>query len=383
MRPGVAFLFSVISGAISIFGGIPSRAIASERSLTDAQIAGQHVIFPFNGSTPPSWLVHRIRRGEAAGVLLFAGNGTSAVTVRRLTDRLQAISRPPAVDAPLLIMVDQEGGPVRRLDGPPALGAGRLAARPVLDSLRAGRSAGALLCRTGVNVNLAPVLDLSRPGSVIAAQGRSFGPSPRSVARRGLQFAVGQGEWGVLSVPKHFPGLGAASATTDDTPVTIGLSAATLRVSDEWPYRPLIRRGLPMIMVGTAIYSSLGSRPAALDAGIVQGELRERLGFRGVAISDALDTPALAPWGTHERVAAAATRAGIDLLLYAGPGAARSAVRGVRRAIGRNVVLHDRAAASVDRTLSMRRSMATAIVGPLPALSPRPLGRRGRPCSPG
>ena len=81
MRPGVAFLFSVISGAISIFGGIPSRAIASERSLTDAQIAGQHVIFPFNGSTPPSWLVHRIRRGEAAGVLLFAGNGTSAVTV--------------------------------------------------------------------------------------------------------------------------------------------------------------------------------------------------------------------------------------------------------------------------------------------------------------
>jgi len=333
------------------------------------------VVFPFPGTTVPSWLRDRIRRGEAGGVLLFAGNGTDAATVRRLTDALQSIPRPQALDAPLLVMIDQEGGPVRRLRGAPEAGGGELARRPVAASRTAGDAAGRLLCRAGVNVNLAPVLDLARPGSVIAAQGRSLGAGPAAVARRGVAFARGMAPWGVLAAPKHFPGLGPATRTTDDVPVTLTTPRRVLQAADERPYRALIGQGVPFVMVGTAVYRAFGNRPAALSGRVVEGELRERLGFDGVVVSDALDTPALAPYGDHRAVAVRAAGAGVDLLLYADPAAARDAADGIARGLREGAVSHARAGESLERVLSLRRALAgtgAPTPGPLGARPPAP-----------
>ncbi|MFN8123653.1 MAG: glycoside hydrolase family 3 N-terminal domain-containing protein [Thermoleophilia bacterium] len=343
-----------------------------------AQLAGQRVVYPFAGTTVPSWLRDRIRRGEAGAVLLFAGNGTDAAAVRRLTDELQAIPRPAAFDAPLLVMTDQEGGPVRRLTGAPEAGAGRLSARPVAASRAAGDGAGRLLCRAGVNVNLAPVVDLARPGSVIAAQGRSFGRSPVQVARRAVAFALGMAPWGVLAAPKHFPGLGPAIRTTDDIAVTLTTPGAELRRADERPYRALIARGVPLVMVGTAGYRAFGPRPAALNPRVVEGELRERLGFEGVVVSDALDTPALEASGDHGTVAVLAAGAGVDLLLYADPAAARAAADGIALGLRDGTVSEARARASLERVLSLRRALdgsGPSMSGPLAARPPAP----GRP----
>jgi beta-N-acetylhexosaminidase len=329
------------------------------------------VAYTFPGRVPPPWLERRIRRGEAGAVLLFAGNGTSAAAVRRLTARLQAVPRPPGLDAPLLVMTDQEGGRVARLQGPPDMPAAGLAARSPSVSLAQGAMAGVLLCRAGVNVNLAPVLDLALPGSVIAAQGRSLGRGPDAVARRGVAFARGLAQTGTVPVPKHFPGLGAARETTDDVPVVITRSRALVRGRDMRPYRPLIRRGVPAVMVGTAVYRAWGARPAALTPALVRGELRGRLGFGGVTVSDALDTPALAPWGSVPDVAAAAARAGIDLQLYAGPRAAVAAARGVRDALASGRLDRDAMAASVDRVLAVRRALAAPAPAGAGDLAPR------------
>jgi beta-N-acetylhexosaminidase len=99
-------------------GGRPQAAgtpAARPRAmLTNAQLAGQHVVFPFAGRTAPRALLARIRRGEAAGIVFLGANLGTPAQVRALTGALRRVPRPPALRAPLLLMVDQEGGSVER-----------------------------------------------------------------------------------------------------------------------------------------------------------------------------------------------------------------------------------------------------------------------------
>ena len=225
--------------------------------LTAAQLAGQRVAFAFDGAVPPPALVRRIRRGEAGAVVLFARNVPGRAALRRLTARLQAIPRPAALDAPLLVMVDQEGGPVRRIAGPPARSAVELGAAGPRATRAAGRAAGRLLAGLGVNVDLAPVADVGRPGSALVGEGRIFPGGPAAVARSAVAFADGLRDAGVAATAKHFPGFGAAIANTDDAPVTIATPLEALRRTDMRPFRAVVAHRVPLVMVSTAIYSCL------------------------------------------------------------------------------------------------------------------------------
>ena len=144
----------------------------------------------------------------------------------------------------------------------------------------------------GANVDLAPVADVARPGSVLAGQGRTFGTTAAAVAGAAAAFAGGLREAGVAATAKHFPGLGAATETTDAAAVRITVPARRLRSVDMAPFAALIRRHVPLVMLGTAVYPSLDpDAPAALSRPIATGQLRDRLGFDGVTVTDALDTP--------------------------------------------------------------------------------------------
>jgi beta-N-acetylhexosaminidase len=118
----------------------------------------------------------------------------------------------------------------------------------------------------------------------------------------------------VAATAKHFPGLGAASASqnTDAGPVTLNLPLNTLRTVDEVPFGAAIAAGVKLIMVSWAVYPVLGARPAGLSPNVVQGELRNRLHFTGVTITDALEAGALKPFGSPTLRAALA---GMDLML--------------------------------------------------------------------
>jgi beta-N-acetylhexosaminidase len=365
MRPAPV----LVSLVVAALAAAPAAAVPPP-----SQLAGQRIVWSFPGPVPPSWLEDGIRRGEVGSVLLFADNGRDPDAVARLVARLQAVPRPPGLDAPLLVMIDQEGGPVRRLDGPPAEGGAGLSRRPVGASRAAGCAVGALLRRAGVNVNLAPVVDVPGPGSVIARQGRALGGGAAAVTRRAVAFADGLAASGVAASPKHFPGLGAAVETTDEAPVRITLPAARLRARDGAPYRALIRRGVPMVMVGTAVYTAFGPGPAALQPRVVRGELRNRLGFRGVVVADALDTPALASWGSHSDVARLAAAAGVDLLPFIAPDAARQAAKGVRDGLLRGRLSPDEAQRSLERVMTLRWMLAMGVALTPPASGAPALG---------
>jgi beta-N-acetylhexosaminidase len=352
----MATLATALAVAAAGLGAADGSAV---RDLTPGQLAGQRVISGFQGLAPPRDLLRRIRRGKVGGVILFSGNVASRTQVARMVRRLQSVRRPPALDQPLLVMVDQEGGPVRRIPGAPEPSAAEIGATGrVPAARRTGRAAGRNLRSARVNVDLAPVADVARPGSAMEREGRSYGRRPRKVARFASAFAAGLRGTGILATGKHFPGFGAARANTDLARVTINTPRARLRRVDERPYRALFRQGVRLVMLSTAIYSALDSgTPAAFSRRIARGELRGRLGFRGVSMTDALGTPATAPYGDAAQVGVRAARAGVDLMLYSSYAAGKAAARRLAAAIRSGRVHRERAEHSVRRILDVRRAL--------------------------
>ncbi len=292
--------------------------------LSPTQLAGQRVIYSYSGLTPPASLLRWIRAGQVAGVIFFGGNISSQAQLAGVAaelDKANASPHNPLRHYPLLLMTDQEGGLVRRLPGAPALSEKQIgeAARPAAAAKAAGRGAGHNLTGAGLNVNLAPVLDVYRaPGDFDDQFGRSYSTDPRKVSYLGADFIKAQQATGVAATAKHFPGLGAAAASqnTDEGPVTLDVPLRTLRGTDEYPYKAAIRAGVRLVMVSWAVYPALDPGvPAGLSPAVVGGELRQRLGFTGVTITDALEAGALQAYGTTRHRATMAAGAGMDLIL--------------------------------------------------------------------
>ena len=325
----MALAYVVLGHVMPTLRGMATSAISTSApgvALSPRQMAGQRVIYSYAGLTPPPRLLSLIRSGEAAGVIFFGDNISSHAQIGAVIEKLEharASSRDP-VQARLLLMIDQEGGKVRRLSGAPLLSAKQIgeSADPATEATQAGTGAGRNLRGVGMNVDLAPVLDVYRQAGDFDGQyGRSFSMSPSVVSELGADFITAQQHVGVAATAKHFPGLGAASVSqnTDARPVTLKLSLRSLRAIDESPYRAAIAAGVRLVMVSWAVYPALDPGvPAGLSPVIVGGELRQRLGFKGVTISDALDAGALRAFGTLGRRAELAAVAGTDLIVCAG-----------------------------------------------------------------
>ncbi len=331
-------------------------AASPATGMTDKQLAGTRVVTGFSGHHPPKALRRMISAGQLSGVILFDGNVGGRRSVRRLTSQLQAIPR-PAGSPPLLVTVDQEGGLVRRLPGPPKPSAESIGARGAAFAERVGRATGGSLHSMGVNVDLAPVLDLGRPGRAIEGEGRTFARTPAGVSEIGVGFARGLAAGGVAATAKHFPGLGAARVNTDNAVQKIRLPAAKLRAADEAPYRAFIQAGGSMVMLSTAIYPALSGRPAALSRAIATGELRERLGFQGVSITDALGSVSARAVGGPAKTGLAAARAGADLVLFTDLRDAARAQRALARGLRVGSVDRAEFEISASRVLALRSGL--------------------------
>ncbi len=361
----VATVLSVgasVSGGASLGPGKPTDPLAS---LTTAQLAGQRIIYSYSGLQPPASLLSAIRAGEAAGVILFGENIASGSQIRGVVASLQRANRASPVHAPLLVLTDQEGGQVRRLPGAPTLSERQIGDAPDGASLaaQAGAGAGRNLRGDGLGVNLAPVLDVfRRPGNFIDEYGRSYASSPSTVARLGAAFITAQQRTGVAATAKHFPGLGAAATAqnTDEQPVTLRLSLAQLRGVDERTYRSAIAAGVKLVMSSWAVYPALDRQlPAGLSPSVIQGELRGRLGYRGVTITDAISAGALRAYGGLPARGLLAARAGADLIICTGTAAddplAGIAVRGgLASALSHGRLSRSASLQAAERVLALR-----------------------------
>jgi beta-N-acetylhexosaminidase len=285
-------------------------ARSDEGSLRPREALGQMIVARFTGSEPPLGFLHRIAAGEIGGVILFGENlegGETAIGNR--VDRLQRAARRGG-GPPLLVMVDQEGGKVRRLPGPPTVAPAAMSGRR--EAREQGEATAGLLRRLGVDVDLAPVADLGRKGSFLGP--RAFASSPERVAMLACSFAAGLRHGNVVATLKHFPGLGLANANTDTSAVRIDAPAARIRAGYA-PYQACAGAPLTMVMIGSAIYPRLtGNRPAVMSPGTYTRELPLAGARQQVTISDALETPAIE---VHPHPARRAIDAGLDLLLYA------------------------------------------------------------------
>ncbi len=356
-----AVLASVVQGAVGgavTAGAAPATrsASAAPPSLTTAQLVGQHMVFAYDGLVPPAALRRRIARGEAAGVILFARNVRSGGQVREVVRGLQAIERPRGLRAPLIVMADQEGGPVRRIPGAPSRAAAEVSST---DQARAdGHAAARTLRGAGVNMDLAPVADVGRSGSALVGERRIYSTSPERVATLAGAFATGLRDGGVRSTAKHYPGFGAATVNTDNAPARVTASLETLRDGDARPFAALVAAGVDAVMVSTAVYPAMDARPAAFSSKWVTGELRGRLGFKGVSITDDLGTPAVQASGSIAQRAVLAAAAGIDLPLFSstyrdGARAAEGLLAAAKRGDLDRAVLR----AQAKRVLALRKKL--------------------------
>ncbi len=296
-----------------------------------------------------------IAEGSIAGLIVFADNIDSRASIRRRLKRLQAIDPTAA----LLVMVDQEGGQVRRLSGPPQASAERMGQRGPDYAHRQGELTAASLAGVGIGVDLAPVLDVATPGAAIEREQRAFGDTAAAVIESGVDgFAAGLAAGGVAATAKHFPGIGSAEVNTDLAAQRIDRSLLRLREVDEAPFAAFIEAGGELVMVSLATYPALANRPAAFSSKVVEGELRERLGFTGVTISDGLGAAAASAFGSPKRVALAAEAAGIDLLLYSDWRAARDAGRLLRRGLRAGELPRERFQQSAERVSALSARLA-------------------------
>lgn len=305
---------------------IAGAARAAEADLP--AMIGQMLLVGFRGTDihDADPIARDLTAGRVGGVILFdrdvllgseQRNIVDQAQLRALTAKLQAL----AGSRPLFVAVDQEGGKVRRLKekhGFPALPSATDMAAAGPDATRAlGAQSGAAMARVGINLDFAPVLDLaSNPDNpVIAKLGRSFGADPEQVARLGGAFAQGLHDAGVLTACKHFPGHGSSSV---DSHLGLPDVTATWKPEELQPYQRLLDAGLcDMVMPGHLLQRGLDpDRPASLSAAIVQGLLREKLGFDGVVVSDDLQMKAIPSDTDLPGVVRTAVLAGVDLLLF-------------------------------------------------------------------
>jgi beta-N-acetylhexosaminidase len=234
------------------------------------------------------------------------------------------------------------------------------------DTRQAGYATGRNLAGVGLSVNLAPILDVARqPGNFIDEYERSYGSNPLLAGELGQSFVAAQHAAGVAATAKHFPGLGTASRTenTDERAVVLDIPQRELRAVDEAPYGQAIAAGVRLVMLSWAIYPALDpALPAGLSPTIIGKELRVRLGFRGVTITDSLEAGALSGFGNTARRGVLAAAGGADLVLCAArtvnantPGIGVAALHGISAAIASGQISRTSAEQAAARVIALRR----------------------------
>ena len=355
-RPALALLAA--AGLVALAS---SAAPATEtRAPTLRQLVGQKLFVRMDGARPTPSLLARARRGEIGGVIIHGFNFRSPADLRAITRSLQRATAAGG-QPPLLIAVDQEGGPVKVVPWiPPTVSPRRMGALGSgATALRQGHATADALRDLGINVDFAPIADVpSSRASFLYRQARTWSFRAHRTARLSGWFAIGLRQRGVVATSKHFPGIGRATRDTDHSVVRIGATKATLAPGLK-PFRTAVADRVPLIMLSNAIYPAYDPWNAAgWSRTIGTHLLRGQLGFRGVTITDSLDGAAHARSTPVAPLAVRAAKAGTDLLLVTGSEpSSQEAYRAVLSAAGKGQIDHARLLASYRRILALKASV--------------------------
>jgi beta-N-acetylhexosaminidase len=296
-----------------------ARRIAEE--FSDEEALAQTFMLGWVGAEPSPLILDWIRQRSIGGVKIFGWNTGDTRNLAKTIGELQNSALNTRYGIPLLVATDQEGGWVRHVKGATSETPGNMAigasGRP-LDAYWSGYFIGKELALLGINMNFAPAVDLytNRDSSLIGP--RSFGIDPVQAGILGAAFVKGHKAAGVIATAKHYPGHGDTDLDSHGVLPRIDAPFGVLWDRELVPYRIMAKEKLPAVMSGHLAFphTQAGETPASLSSWFLIDVLRERIGYRGLVITDDLMMNGATTFsGSLSRAAKQALLAGNDIIM--------------------------------------------------------------------
>ena len=254
-----------------------------------------------------------VRDRHIGGLIFFQGGPARQAA---LTNRYQAAAR-----TPLLLGMDLEWGLAMRLDStvqfPRQMALGAMRDDALVTAM--GQEIARQMRRLGVHVSFSPVIDVNNNPRNPVINDRSFGEDRQNVLRKGIAYMQGLQDGGVIAVAKHFPGHGDTDSDSHHTLPTVPYDLARLDSLELWPFKRIVGEGLAGVMVAHLEVPALDNTkglPSTLSKPIVEGWLREKLGFQGLVFTDALNMKGVADAERPGEIELRALEAGNDVMLF-------------------------------------------------------------------
>lgn len=329
-------------------------------ALTTEEKVGQLLLAGIEGTTAGEDAAAAIQECRVGSIILFRRNVDSCEQTARLVSELKDLN---GDHIPLLIASDEEGGMVSRMPGevtdlPSAYTYGKTGDASLC--LRLGQVLAAQCSAIGVNCDFAPVADVwSNPDNTVIGK-RAFGTDEDTVAQLVPQVMAGLTQHGVIPVIKHFPGHGDTAVDSHyDLPV-VTKTLEELEALELIPFRAAIQAGAPAVMVAHLLVREIDDTlPATLSPRVVNGLLREKLGFSGVVFTDDLTMGAISDSYGMGEAAVLAVEAGCDILLVChGADNLRAAYDALLDAVSSGRISSRRLDESVFRILNLKAEYA-------------------------
>jgi len=262
-------------------------------AFSDEQSAGQRLMVGFDGTELNPDLKFLIKTLHVGGIILFARNLINPGQIKRLCSSIQEYAR-SCGQPPLFISIDQEGGKVARLKEPFTQFPGNPEMKGPEDAIHFARVTAAELTEIGVNMNLAPVLDVTPEGINSVQASRVFGHDPLWVSELGTVVIDHLQANNIMAVAKHFPGIGRIILDPHHEISDLDIDADAMQTTDLLPFKAAIENNVAGIMLSHIRYPKMDARwPASLSTTIANDLLRRQMGYCGVIMTDDLDMGAI------------------------------------------------------------------------------------------
>ncbi|GCE14731.1 beta-N-acetylhexosaminidase [Tengunoibacter tsumagoiensis] len=298
-----------------------TQAAPLTEGMSLEELIGQVLMFGFEGTTVPAHFAELLRTNHIGNVIFFARNVHDVEQIQALTAELQRIAQEAGQRYPLLISIDQENGMVRRFGDSTTTFPGNMALGAIGSEEMAraiATATGRELRALGINMNLAPVVDINNNPLNPVIGVRSFGEDPQMVGRLGVAMLEGYRDAGVVTCLKHFPGHGDTAVDSHEALPSIPYEQERLDAIELIPFKQGIAAGADSIMVAHLALPALitdSSLPASLSPEIIRNLLRQQLGYQGMIITDCLEMNAVSETLGTESGALRALQAGADIAL--------------------------------------------------------------------
>ena len=324
--------------------------------MTNEQLAGQRLMVGFEGLTLNDELKSLINEFKVGGVILFAINIESPAQIEKLCRSIQDFAQ-NCQQPPLFIAVDQEGGQVARLKEPFTIFPGNPYMKSEDDAIIFADTTAAELHQVGINMNMAPVMDVSLADAESIMAERTFGSDPTWVSRLGVTVIEHLQVNNIMAVAKHFPGIGRTTLDSHmDMPV-LHDELSLIKQFDLIPFEAAIQRNVSGVMLSHIFYSKLDPQwPASLSPPIASDLLRGQMGYNGLVLTDDLDMGAIAKHYDIQNAVQQILAADIDLALicHKGPNI-EIAFEEILKEITDSPDMKTRALESLERIIAAKR----------------------------